>query len=260
MYGPRGDVVNEALKDITLEQLYQTVYGKYPGIKTLDDVTETEPASGVNPHPAASWRAKFEFMFEQWEQERCQLEELQIITLLQRSPTMKDYWFITMNVRNRSIMKGIWGCNSKSVHGEYFLSYIKPGAILAFVFEKKVLAFATFVGIKKREIGPLIGLTQTNEELGWTGDVARSDTEIHFNNVYDVSNCDLLAELSPISSFIKSDGLTRDRFNTIYYYTTLFSKAKHIGQNDKKASAFSYTNWVARVAPRCRRGCFGQLL
>ena len=175
---------------------------------------------------------------------------------------MSDYWFITMNERNRSVLKGVWGCNSKTVQGEYFLSYIKPGAILAFVHIGKILAFATFIGTKKREIGPLIGLTQTNEELGWKDDVALSDTEIHFNNIYDISKCDLYVTLQSISLFVNYDETMKGMLNLplTYSYTVWFSKAKHIGQNDKKAAAFSYTNWVARVAPRCRRRCFGQLL
>ena len=60
------DIAEKAMKGVTLETLYQTAYGKHPYFK-LADYGETERASGVNPLPAASWRAKFEFMLVMWE-------------------------------------------------------------------------------------------------------------------------------------------------------------------------------------------------
>ena len=60
------DIAEKVMKDVTLETLYQTAYGKHPYFK-LVDYGETERASDVNPLPAASWRAKFEFMLVMWE-------------------------------------------------------------------------------------------------------------------------------------------------------------------------------------------------
>jgi hypothetical protein len=61
------DIAEKVMKDVTLETLYQTAYEKQPHFIKLPDFSETERASGINPHPAASWRAKFEFMLVMWE-------------------------------------------------------------------------------------------------------------------------------------------------------------------------------------------------
>jgi hypothetical protein len=67
MVNPSMDIAEKAMKGVTLETLYQTAYGKQPHFIKLPDFSETERASGINPHPAASWRAKFEFMLVMWE-------------------------------------------------------------------------------------------------------------------------------------------------------------------------------------------------
>ena len=61
------------MKDVTLEQLYQKIQRSknwstlYTRAK-LDDFGESYSASCVNPHPAASWNAKYLFMLELWEE------------------------------------------------------------------------------------------------------------------------------------------------------------------------------------------------
>jgi hypothetical protein len=101
----------------------------------------------------------------------------------------------------RSSPHNIWGINSKTSCGKYFMKNAKAGDRLWFVKSKskgKVLAVATLVEKKKREIGELVNLSLTNEELGWDNEDTdwTSDTEVHYTNLYNVSNCELLTYIN----------------------------------------------------------------
>ena len=91
----------------------------------------------------------------------------------------------------------IWGINTKTPDGKYFINNIKPGDRLWFVKSKshgKIIAVATYDSYNKRELGPLLNISLTNEELGWTGEGPdwTSDAEIHYTDLYNVSNCEML--------------------------------------------------------------------
>lgn len=63
---------SKVFETVSIDDLYKTAYGHYPHFK-LETFSEHEKESGVNPHPAASWRAKFEYMLAIWEKQNTQL-------------------------------------------------------------------------------------------------------------------------------------------------------------------------------------------
>jgi hypothetical protein len=99
---------------------------------------------------------------------------------------------------NRSSIKSIWGIRSENPNCKWFLSNAKRGDILWFVTgnsKGKIVAVATLTHTQKRELGPLLSLTYTNEELGWTETDGGWDTEIHYMDLYNLSNCDLYSHI-----------------------------------------------------------------
>jgi len=123
---------------------------------------------------------------------------------------MNTHWILRIgdgkNFTNSSKYK-IWGINSTSSLGKYF---VKEGDILWFVKSKshgKIFAVATFVSQNKRQIGPLIDISMTNDELGWAGDGVEwtCDTEIHYSNLFGLSNCDIFANIKGCATIRKYD-------------------------------------------------------
>ena len=90
-----------------------------------------------------------------------------------------------------------WGILSKPNWGKHFIDNVKPGDRLWFIKSKsqgQVIAVAIYQSHNRREDGPLINVTLTNEELGWTRegtDWKASDTEIHYTDLYNISACEL---------------------------------------------------------------------
>jgi hypothetical protein len=105
----------------------------------------------------------------------------------------------------------IWGIQaSTSPHGKYFINNVKLGDKLWFVKSKsqgKIIAVATYCSHNKREIGPLINLTMTNEELGWTGEGPdwTSDVEVHYKDLYCLTECELFTNIKGPSTIRKYD-------------------------------------------------------
>ena len=100
---------------------------------------------------------------------------------------------------NASSSKSIWGINSyTSTLGKWFKSKAKEGDLLWFVTGKSkghIVAVATFTGTQERILGPLIGLTATNGELGWTETEGNWDTEVHYKNLYNLTQCNLFSDI-----------------------------------------------------------------
>jgi hypothetical protein len=100
---------------------------------------------------------------------------------------------------NASSKKNIWGVDSSDICNiKPFLDSVISGDCLWFVKSKskgKLVAVATFTATKKRETGPLIAFTQTNEELGWIKQKGEWDTEIHFKDMYNLTDIELLSEI-----------------------------------------------------------------
>jgi len=95
----------------------------------------------------------------------------------------------------RSSSRFIWGITSSSNAGKGFKSTVKAGDILWFVTggsKGKIIAMATFTETRERIIGPIIDLTATNEELGWTNTEGNWDTEVHYKDLFNLTECNLL--------------------------------------------------------------------
>jgi hypothetical protein len=80
----------------------------------------------------------------------------------------------------------IWGVKSTDIFATVpFLRDVKEGDQLWFVQSGgRLLAVATYTKQVKRDIGPLIAITYTNEELGWKEDEL-CDTEVHYKDLYN---------------------------------------------------------------------------
>lgn len=95
-----------------------------------------------------------------------------------------------------------WGINSKNSSEKGFIKNVKEGDLLWFVKNKsngQLIAVATLTTTKPRVVGPLIQLTLTNEELGWTESDGEWDTEVHYKDLYNLSECALYSEIKGTS-------------------------------------------------------------
>jgi hypothetical protein len=94
----------------------------------------------------------------------------------------------------------IWAVQSK-YNTNSFLEKVKPGDRLWFVKSNtngKIIAVATYRSHNKRVFGPLINLSMTNQELGWTFEQSKStiyDTELHYTDLYGLERCELLTHI-----------------------------------------------------------------
>lgn len=111
-------------------------------------------------------------------------------------------WIIHVKSGNHfksSSKYNIWGTNTiTSTNGKCLLKRGKTGDLLWFVTERsegKLLAVATLTMFKKRELGPLINFTRSNEELGWTKEEGQWDTEIHYEKLFDLSDKELFTHI-----------------------------------------------------------------
>jgi predicted secreted protein len=125
---------------------------------------------------------------------------------------------------------GIWGIQTlTSPHGKNFIKNVKPGDRLWFVKSKsqgKLLAVATYKAHNRRELGPLINISLTNEELGWTGSGPdwTSDVEVHYTDLYGLNNCELLTHIKGPSTIRKYDEKCKVNLAVEYSYIVRYSK------------------------------------
>jgi hypothetical protein len=90
----------------------------------------------------------------------------------------------------------------------------------------KLLAVATYCSHNKRDFGPLIDVTLTNEELGWTGSEIEwtSDTEIHYSDLYGLNNCELLTHINSPLTIRKYNEKCLVNLPVEYSYIVRYSK------------------------------------
>jgi hypothetical protein len=103
------------------------------------------------------------------------------------------------NLKHSSTQR-IWGIQTiKNSCGKHFVENVKPGDRLWFVKSKsngKLIAVATYLSHNKRECGPLIDISLTNEELGWSTTSDEDwDVEIHYSHLYWLNECDMLTHI-----------------------------------------------------------------
>ena len=124
----------------------------------------------------------------------------------------------------------IWGISSKNKNCKKFLKDVKAGDRLWFVKNKsqgKLLAVATYHSHNDRELGPLINISLNNEELGWTGigeDCITADTEVHYKDMYGLSNCELLTRIKGPATIRKYDEKCRVNLPMEYSNIVRYSK------------------------------------
>ena len=128
-----------------------------------------------------------------------------------------------------SMKHNIWGITQKSSQPKSFASNVKEGDILWFLgnykIGKKFLGVATYTSQKKRETGPLISFTLTNDELGW-GD-GEWDVEIHYTNLYLIEDIELIGSFNFQFSVLRSTSLKSEiNFQKEYENIVKYSKVK----------------------------------
>ena len=143
-----------------------------------------------------------------------------------------DWLFRTGDSENfkRSSKYNIWGINTlTSSHGKYFVNNVKPGDRLWFVKSKsqgKLIAVATYRSHNNREFGPLINISLTNEELGWTGSGPdwTSNVEVHYTDLYGLNDCELLTHIKGPATIRKYDEKCRVNLPIEYSYILRYSR------------------------------------
>jgi len=131
-----------------------------------------------------------------------------------------------INLKKSSIHK-IWSLNTKSSDGKFFIRNVKLDDRLWFIQSKskgKIIAVATYQSHNKRDFGPLLNITMTDEELGWLKDDINSDTEIHYTDLFNLSNCDLLTNIQSPKTIRKYNDKCIIKLPEEYNYIVRYSK------------------------------------
>lgn len=133
------------------------------------------------------------------------------------------------NLKNSSKYR-IWGISSKISTNKHFLKNVKPGDRLWFVKSKtqgKLVAVATYCSYNFREFGPLIDISLTNEEFGWSGsDWSSADVEVHYTNLYGLNECELFTHIKGAATIRKYDEKCRVNLPVEYSYIVRYSNVQ----------------------------------
>lgn len=121
-----------------------------------------------------------------------------------------------------------WGCTTRTFSSEAFVNNVRKGDKLWFIKANsngKVLAVATYSSHNKRELGPLINTTLTDEELGWeeTKYTYGWDTEIHYIQLYNVSKCELFTHIKGACPIRKENEKCLLDLDIEYFYITKYA-------------------------------------
>jgi len=96
----------------------------------------------------------------------------------------------------------IWGIKSSNKDSKNFIKKAMPGDVLWFIKTNsggQAIGVAVFVRLQNREVGPLIAVTRTNDELGWTKQDGDWDKEVHYTSSYDLTKCNVKTQIkSPL--------------------------------------------------------------
>ena len=123
----------------------------------------------------------------------------------------------------------IWGIQSTSPVNKHFIRNVNVGDRLWFVKSNsngKIIAVATYQSLNKRELGPLVNFTMTNQELGWSGEGPdwTSDTEVHYSDMHGLSDCELLTHIKGPTTIRKYDDKCRVNLSIEYNNIIRYSK------------------------------------
>ena len=127
------------------------------------------------------------------------------------------------NLKNSSKYK-IWGISSKNSTNKYFLKNVKLGDRLWFVKSKsqgKLVAVALYRSQNSRD-----DISLTNEELGWSGSGEdwSADIEIHYSDLYELSECELLTHIKGAVTIRKYNEKCRVNLAVEYSYIVRYSR------------------------------------
>ncbi len=141
-------------------------------------------------------------------------------------------WIIRVGDGNNFIKASKFNTWCIKEHGSnniHFLKTVVSGDRLWFVRNGKngqIIAVASFVSQRKRELGPLIPITQTNEEFGFNGN-GDWDTEIHYNNLYNLIEINLFSEIRGHCPIRKDNENIAINFQQEYENIEKYSKIKN---------------------------------
>ena len=136
---------------------------------------------------------------------------------------------------------GTWGINSK--RHDHFVRRARAGDVLWFMSSNsggRMVAVGTFTHCKKRNMGPLISVDRTNEELGWTETSGDWDMFVIFTDLIDVEKCVVLTQ--PARGWMRSGvfmyapTLCTENLPVIYPYIRRFVNAFAVPVVDEFAS------------------------
>tara|TARA_B110001469_G_scaffold26919_1_gene27659 strand:- start:6173 stop:6631 length:459 start_codon:yes stop_codon:yes gene_type:complete len=147
---------------------------------------------------------------------------------------MLEHWIIRIGNGNHFISSSkfnIWGINSKDkCNTNKFIKEAHEGDILWFVTSNskgKAISVSTFKEIKNREIGPLVSFSQTNEELGWNETEGDWDIEIHYTELYNITELNILTRIkSPRTYRRYSDNIDKIPVNLVKEYENIIKYSK----------------------------------
>ena len=151
------------------------------------------------------------------------------------SNTEPTHWLLRVSDgihfrKSQSFMR--WGINSKHTWVKKFIRTVKPGDKIWFIQKEskgKAIGVATFTRNNSRELGPLFDLTPTNEELGWTQEEGDWDTEVHYTDLYDLKDCDVLTNIrSPLVGRVFNKEKCSEDLPEVYKNIIRFTKATKI--------------------------------
>jgi hypothetical protein len=123
----------------------------------------------------------------------------------------------------------VWGVKSFQPWVKHFIKNVKKGDRLWFVIGGsggKIIAVSTYESHNIRELGPLVNITMTDEELGWGKEWSICDTEIHYSNLYNLSDCDLLTNIKSALGIRKYNDKCLLNLPLEYEYINKYSKIK----------------------------------
>jgi len=147
---------------------------------------------------------------------------------------MTEHWIIRIGTGDhfeRSSKFSIWGINSKDkTNTSKFIKEATEGDILWFVTSKSMgqsIAVSIFKEMKKRITGPLINLSLTNKELGWTDYDGEWDMEICYKELYNIRALNILTKIRAPRTYRRySDNLDKIPVNLIEEYEKIVKYSK----------------------------------
>lgn len=141
--------------------------------------------------------------------------------------TMTTDWLL--RVGNGHNLKGsskyrIWGVNSMSDSNvKKFIANVQSGDRLWFVkthSNGQLIAVATYRSHNKRELGPLLEISLSNQDLNWTNYGGSTwDTEIHYTDLYNLESCEMYSHIGGLATIRKYN--EKCRVNLPVEYTSI---------------------------------------